>query len=219
MDFILGQFSNSIDTIKSDEIKKTVLLQSSKYSRIARSPVRISLSMMSYPLKNEMFNNPYRPTAVLLEGRFVSAYRGRLAPEYLRVLDSIKFPFKPVCDNENRMIVTSIGDIFSSDYSTKDGIMPMGYYKYEGTFYANKNFLLNCLEYLTDRSGVLEARSKDVKLRLLDVARVKNERTMWQVVNVVIPVAAVLIFASCYLFIRKRRYEEKSSSKPSSANA
>ena len=156
-----------------------------------------------------MFNKPYRPVAVLLEGKFTSAYKNRLAPEFLHFLDSMKTPFKPECDSENSMIVTSVGDLFSNDYSTKSGVIPMGYYKFNGQYYANKSFLLNCLEYLTDHSGILESRSKQVKLRLLDNGRAKDEKTQWQVINVSIPIALVLVFASCYLFFRKRRYEIK----------
>jgi len=209
MDFIMSGFSNSIDTLKTSGITKTILLQSSKYSRTASSPVRVSLSMMNYPLKNEMFNKPYRPVAVLLEGQFHSVYQNLLAPQYLRLLDSLKQPFKPVCDTENKMIVISSGDIFSNGYTAKDGVLPIGYYQYTGEFFSNKNFLLNCLEYLTDNSGILEARSKEVKLRLLDNGRAKDEKATWQVVNVGIPIAIVLIFASGYFFFRKRRYETK----------
>lgn len=209
MDVVMGSFSNTIDTIKSDGISKTILLHTSKYSRSARAPVRVSLSMMSYPLKHEMFTKAYMPVAVLLEGRFSSVYQNRLAPSYLRLLDSLKHPFKAVCDKPNSMIVVSVGEAFSNGYSAKDGILPMGYYQFTGEYFANKNFLLNCMEYLTDHSGVLEARSKDVKLRLLDKGRLKDEKGKWQFVNVAIPIASVLVFASFYLFFRKRRYEQK----------
>ena len=218
MDFILGRFTNSIDTLLTNGIKKTVLLQSSKYSRTSQAPVRVSLTMMSFPLNNEMFNKPYRPVAILLEGKFTSAYKNRLAPEFLAFLDSLHMPFKQECDSNNSMIVTSVGDLFRNDYTTKSGVIPMGYYLYDGKYYANKSFLLNCLEYLTDPSGILESRSKQVKLRLLDTGRGTTEKTQWQVVNVGIPIAAVLVFASCYMFFRKRRYEVKQNTKnPSDA--
>ena len=207
MDFVKAGFSNSIDTIRSAGIKKTILLQSSKYSRTSRSPVRVSLTMMNYPLKNEMFNKPYQPVAVLLEGKFHSAYQGILAPEFIKYMDSVHQKFKPVCDSENSMIVVSAGEIFSNDYTTKDGMLPMGYYRFTGDFFANKDFLLNCLEYLTDHSGILEARSKEVKLRMLDNGRAKEEKATWQFVNVAIPIFIVLVFASAYFFFRKRRYE------------
>lgn len=221
MDFIRGGFTNTIDTVKSGAIRKTVLLQSSKYSLKPNAPARVSLSEMTYPVKEAMFNKSYLPVAVLLEGKFHSAFENKLAPEFLRLLnDSLKQPYKAVCDSDNHMIVTSVGDIFLNSYSTKDGVMPMGYYRWTGEFYANRDFLLNCIEYLTDRSNILEARSKEVKLRLLDKGRIKDEKTMWQFVNVAIPIGAVLIFASGYFFFRKRKYETKLTQQNSpSANA
>ena len=209
MDFILGGFTNSIDTIKSSGIKKTVLLSSSKLSRTSMAPLRVSLSVMNYPMLDEQFNKPYRTCAILLEGKFHSVYQNKLAPESLKFMDSLHMSFKSECDSSTKMIVTSVGDIFNNDYTTRDGVLPLGYYKWTGEFFSNRNFLLNCLEYLTDNSGVLESRSKQVKLRLLDASRAKKEKTTWQVVNVGIPIAMVLVFASCYLFFRKRKYENK----------
>jgi ABC-2 type transport system permease protein len=85
----------------------------------------------------------------------------------------------------------------------------MGYWKFTNERFSNRDFLLNCVEYLTDRSGLLAARSKDVKLRLLDAGRIKNEKNNWQLLNICIPIALILVFASCYLFFRKRKYETK----------
>jgi len=188
------------------------LLTTSKYSLKAPTPVRVSMSMMNYQMKEQMFTKSYLPVAVLLEGRFHSAFENKLAPEFLRYLgDTLKQPYKAVCDSDNRIIITSIGDAFVNRYNEKDGVLPMGYYRWTGEYLANRDFLLNSIEYLTDRSNILEARSKDVKMRLLDNARVKDEKTTWQFVNVVIPIAIVLVFASAYFFFRKRRYEVKAN--------
>lgn len=214
MDFIIGGFTNSIDTISAAEINSTVLLESSKYSRTSSSPVTVSFTKITYPGRMENFNKPYRPVAVLLEGRFVSLYKNRLARSYLATLDSLNEPFKPQCDSAGSMIVTSIGNIFQNDFSTKDGPMQLGYYKYTAEHFANRDFLLNAVEYLTDHSGILEARSKDVKMRLLDKGRAIEEKTQWQWINVAVPIALVLVFGSFYLFMRKRRYEVKKNIKP-----
>jgi hypothetical protein len=125
------------------------------------------------------------------------------------MLDSIGQPFKAACDTPTSMIVISDGDVFANNVSPTTGPMEMGYWRYTDNMYANKSFLLNCLEYLTDHSGLLEARSKDHRLRLLDEGRVKAERKTWQFVNIGIPILLVLIFASAYLFFRKRKYERK----------
>ncbi len=209
MGFLFGKFTNSIDTLKVSDVTKTVLLQSSNISRVASAPVRVSLSMMNYEMNDAQFNKPYRPVAVLLEGKFTSAFKNRLAPEFLKFLADSSLPFKQACDSSTSMIVSSIGDLFGNAYSTTSGVLPMGYYRYDGHLYANKTFLFNSLQYLTDHSGILETRAKQVKLRLLDSSRVKDEKTEWQLINVGVPVALVLMFASGYLFFRKRRYETK----------
>ncbi len=211
MNAVMCQFANSIDTVAEGSIKKTILLESSKYSRVTPSPARVSLTMMKYVPQPEMFNKPYKPVAVLLEGKFKSAFQNRLSPGTLRMLrDSlINRPFVQGCKDDNSMIVVSDGDVMLNDYTASSGPMPLGYWHYTKDMFANKIFLLNCLEYLTDHSGLLEARSKELKLRLLDAGRAKKEKTEWQIINVGVPIILVLIFASAYIFFRKRRYEVK----------
>lgn len=210
LDPVMTTFASSMDTIANPEIKKTVLLASSKYSRVAPHPVRVSLSMMQYKPDNRMFNKPYQPVAVLLEGKFKSVFNNRLEPEFIKVLkDSLKMPFRSSCDTTTSMIVISDGDMFENDYSEREGTMEMGYWRFTRNRFSNKTFMLNCMEYLTDKSGLLESRSKDVKLRLLDNGRVKTEKTMWQWINIGVPSGLILVFASVFLFFRKRRYEKK----------
>lgn len=209
MDAIMGFFVSSIDTISNPEVKKTILLESSNYSRVTPSPVRVSLAMTKFAPRPELFNKPYQPVAVLLEGKFQSIFQNRLAPSFLKILsDSLKTPFKAQADSIGSMIVISDGDMLLNEFSQNQGMLEMGYWRFPPTRYANKAFFMNCIEYLTDHSGLLEARSKDLRLRLLDAGRVGKERTTWQFVNIGIPIILVLIFAACYLFFRKRKYEK-----------
>ncbi len=210
MDAVMGRFVSSIDTIDKTNNTKTILLESSKYSRSDPSPVRVSLNMIRFQPETKYFNKPYRPVAVLIEGRFNSLFQNRMAPDFLKVLnDSLNYHFKAFTDTTTKMIVIADGDMFLNDMTGTTGMEEMGYWRYTQNLFANKNFLLNCLEYLTDPNSMLEARSKDLKLRLLDAKRVEAEKTKWQMVNVVVPVVLVLVFASAYLFFRKRRYETK----------
>ncbi|MGN6566742.1 MAG: gliding motility-associated ABC transporter substrate-binding protein GldG [Flavipsychrobacter sp.] len=210
MDGVFSRFASSIDTVKDPSIKKTVLLASSQYSRVTPAPIRVNLSLLQFPPREEMFKSPYHPVAVLLQGKFPSVFQNRLPVSFLQVLrDSLKHPFKANCDSTSSMIVVSDGDIMMNDYNSS-GPLEMGYWQYTRDHFANKSFLLNCMDYLTDPNSMLEARSKDLRLRLLDSGRVEKERLTWQFVNIGIPVLAVLIFASAYIFFRKRRYERKS---------
>lgn len=208
MDGVMSKFASSIDTVGDPAVRKTVLLESGQYSRVSAAPVRVSLSMMRYPPKASLFNRPFQPAAVLLEGRFKSVFKDRLHPQFLQILrDSLKRDFKAEADTDGAMIVVGDGDILSNDFSRQDGPYEMGYWTPDKIRYANKTFMLNCLEYLTDPGSPLEARSKDLTLRLLDTDRVRKEQSKWQIINIAVPLALVLVFASVYLFFRKRRYE------------
>lgn len=208
MDAIIGKFVSSIDTIDNRTTKKTILLQSSTYSRAASSPVRVSLSMLRYNPDTRLYNKPNKAAAVLVEGQFFSLYQNRIPMDFLQLLnDSLKYPFKGRSDSAGKMIVIADGDIMLNNYTQARGMEEIGYWDYTHSLFANKNFILNCLEYLTDPKSLLEARSKDLKLRLLDQKRAKDEALKWQFVNIGIPILLVLIFASAYLFFRKRRYE------------
>ncbi len=209
MDAVMGKFASSIDTIATPLNHKTILLESSQYSRSVPAPVRVSLSMLRFDPDPKLFKNPFRPTAVLVEGNFSSLFENRMAPMFLSVLrDSLRYPFKVATDIATCIIVLSDGDMLLNEFSNQQGVLELGYWQFTQKLFANKNFVLNCIEYLTDPNSLLEARSKNSKLRLLDADRVKEEKTMWQVVNILIPIALVLVFASAFIFFRKRRYEK-----------
>ena len=208
MDAVMFSNVSSIDTVANPEVRKTILLHTSPRSRRSPSPVRISLSSIKYKPKVEMFRERNIPMAVLLEGKFLSSYTNRIDPNFLAIYrDSLHKTFLPACEKENRMIVVSDADVFLNDFSERRGPMECGYYKYTDQLFANKTFLLNCMEYLTDDFGLLVARNKTLQLRLLDRVRIKKERIQWQLLNVGLPIALVLFFASGYFFFRKKKYE------------
>ncbi|MEN9340138.1 MAG: gliding motility-associated transporter substrate-binding protein GldG, partial [Bacteroidota bacterium] len=187
-----------------------ILLHSSKYSRRIPAPVRVSLAALQFKPKPEMFKERDIPMAVLLEGKFRSIYNNRLDPNFLHVYeDSLHKKFLPACPKDNAMIVISDGNVFLNDESPSRGPMECGFYKYTEQLFANKSFLLNSLEYMTDKYGLLEARNKDIKLRLLDNAKIRKEKLFWQLLNIALPIAIILFFASGYLFFRKKKYEGK----------
>jgi ABC-2 type transport system permease protein len=210
MDAVMFTNVSSMDTIGNPEIKKTILLTSSERSRRVPSPVRISLSSLKFKPQAEMFKEKNIPLAVLLEGKFQSAFANRVDPNFLRIYtDSLKKDYAIECEQPNKMIVVSDGDVFINDFSQNRGPMECGYYKVTDQLFANKTFILNCLEYLTDDYGLLEARNKSLQLRLLDGVRVKNEKIQWQLLNIALPIALILMFASAYFFFRKKKYEGK----------
>lgn len=209
MDLVMSRFTSSMDTIKGGDIRKTILLTSSRNSRQVRVPAEISWeSIRSKPNPRE-FREAYLPAAVLLEGHFPSLFRNRLDQAQLHAirLASGK-PFLERTAAANRMIVVSDGDIITNAVSKQNGPLQMGINEFNPDFvFANKEFFLNCLEYLTNTSGIMETRNKELTLRLLDPQKVKHERGKWQLICFAAPVGLVLLFAMVFQFIRQRRFE------------
>jgi gliding-associated putative ABC transporter substrate-binding component GldG len=149
------------------------------------------------------------PIAVVIEGGFSSLYENRMDPSFMSIYqDSLGKKFKAHTDKDSRMIVVSDADIMLNDFSAKRGPAELGFYTSTSKYYANKTFLLNCVEYLVDDDNLLEARSKDVQLRLLDKKRVNNNKTTIQFLNIALPILVVIFLGSSYFFFRKRKYEK-----------
>lgn len=209
LDNVLSIFPNSIDTVKNN-IKKTVLLASSERSRTLSTPAIVSLNSIKTEEDKKTFNQPFVPVAVLLEGRFSSLYTNRLSTGELDTLAGLyKQPFRAATEKDNKMIVVSDADIVTNVVTAKEGPLPMGQNQFNHYQYANKDFFLNCIQYLTDSSGILDTRSKDFTLRLLDPQKTEEGRTLWQLLSIGLPVVLVLLFGGVYQAVRKRKYQGK----------
>lgn len=203
LDVIKVDFVSSIDTIAAKGIKKTILLQSSKYSRAKLAPVRVDLRMVNMPLDEKRFNDPYRNVAVLLEGEFESVFKNHIDP---KIAKDSAIGYKENGVN-TKMIVISDGDIIRNDIDYRSQkALPLGYDKYTNQTYGNKNFILNCMNYLCDDSGLISVRARELTLRLLDKKKLKNERLKWQLINTVLPLLALVVFAVVYNIRRKQKY-------------
>lgn len=198
------QFANGIDTVPSPGIKKTVLLKSSGNSRIVHHPHRITLQLAGMNLSPALFDNGEQNLAVLLEGEFTSFYKNRLAPETLKNPDYGDFQEK---GNEGKVIIVADGDVVANGINSASGQQyALGYDRFTGQSFANKAFVMNCMDYLLDETGLFELRSKDYKLRLLQQGKVKNEQVLWQAINLVAPVLLLILAGLAYNFIRRRKF-------------
>ncbi len=209
--FVSGRFVNSIDTVGDDGIKKTILLSTSANSRSIATPALISVLENVREPENEKFKKANIPVAVLLEGKFQSFFSNRLSQAMSDSLAAYGAVFLPQCISDNKMIVVADGDIVLNSVVKGNEPIPMGMNPY--TFgsqrefaFANKDFLQNCLDYLINSSNLSEAKAKDYTLRLLDKNKMEKDKSKWQIINIIIPVLLVFLFAVVYQFIRKRKY-------------
>lgn len=201
------EFVSSMDTVGARGVKKTVLLTTSPYTRILNAPVRVNLGIMQTEPKPEQYNKTDRAITVLLEGTFESLYKNRIPPE---IQNSPDIKFKEKSDT-TKMIVISDGDVIRNGVARSGGIIPMGYDRYTNTIYGNKSFILNCIDYLCDDSGLITVRSKELKLRMLDKTIVKDNVLNLKIANVSLPLVLLIAFGVIKSRARKRKYAKKNS--------
>jgi ABC-2 type transport system permease protein len=209
MSAVMLQFAGTIDTIntRKNDLKKTVLLSTSPYSRADATPVRVDVNTVRTKPKPEEFSAGNKPVAVAIEGKFPSLFKNRLDPSTLAMIDTIPdVTYKEESEN-NKMVVISDGDVIRNEFDAKRGqTSPLGYYKYTGETFANKDLIINAIEWLNDDNGIISARNKDIKLRLLDKPRIKESKLQWQLLNLLLPLVIVLLFGLGYSLWRKRKY-------------
>ena len=192
-------FVGSIDTVKtSSTVRKTVLLHSSPYTKVANTPYEVSLqSALDQPIQ-EQFANGEQATAVLLEGEFESIFKNRLNAL------SKKLPFTEL-SSTTKMLIISDGDI-AQNQIIRGVVLPLGYDNYEKRQYGNKDFILNSIDYLLEEDALIDVRTRELKMRLLDVQKINQERGFWQLINLLIPIALILIFGLIKQYLRKKKY-------------
>jgi gliding-associated putative ABC transporter substrate-binding component GldG len=196
IDPVLLKFPSTIDTLQNS-ISKTVLLQSSPFSKVLGTPATIAIEEIAENPTQEEYNNGSQIFGVLLEGEFSSAYTTRVKP--FETSD-----FKSNGKN-NKMLVISDGDIIANE-TFRGEPLPIDKDKWTNQPYGNAAFLLNTIHYMTDDSGILKLRSKNLQIQFLDKKKAFEERTKWQLINILLPLIVLALFSFGFHFFRKRKY-------------
>ena len=191
-------FASPIDTLKNG-IKKTVLLQSSQYSKTIGTPSEINLNIVTEKTSPADYANKGNINlSVLLEGSFHSAFENRVLP-----FKESSFLSK---GKPTKMIVVADGDIARNQLDKNMMPVELGYDQRTGNLYDNKDFMMNCVNYLLDDTGLINIRSKDVELPLLDKEKVYENYTTTQFITIGLPILILLVFGLVFTFLRKRKY-------------
>jgi len=200
LDGLKFEFTNPIEVLKNN-IKKTVLLQSSPYSKSVGTPIQVNLNMVQdRPEQKDFSGNGNIPVAVLLEGKFNSVYQNRVLPFAEKDFIST--------GKESKMILISDGDVVKNQLDKNFQPLELGFDKWTNNLYANKEFMLNCVNYLLDDNGLINIRSKEVTLPILDTQKVVENYTYSQIVTIGFPIALVLLFGVVFTYLRKKKYSK-----------
>ncbi|WP_372792836.1 gliding motility-associated ABC transporter substrate-binding protein GldG [Lutibacter sp.] len=191
------KFTNSIDTLKNG-IQKSILLQSSPLSTTVGTPSIISLKTITEPQNPSEYTNGNKPIAVLLEGNFKSGYNGRVKP--------FKIENPKEKGSYTKMVIISDGDIIANEIS-KGKPLELGINKWTNQRYGNKEFLLNTVNYLLDDTGLINIRSKKVKIDFLNKQKAFEETLKWQLINILFPLILLALFGLIFNYSRKKKYQ------------
>ena len=194
------EFVNTIDLLKQGvHLKKTPLLQSSPLSATVGMPALVNFSAISAAQKPDIkrFNKQYLNLAALIEGNFTSNYKNRVKPFH--------YPQHKDENKAGKVIVIADGDMIKNQLE-KGKPLALGFDKFTGRTYGNKEFLLNAVNYLLDDTGLLKVRNKEVKIPILDVERIAKEKQKWQFINIGVPLLILVLFGLGYTFYRKNKY-------------
>ena len=224
LDPVKADFVSSLDTTTSSpKIRKIPLLKTSEYTKVASAPVFISLEIIGQHIQlltngteaqaRAMFpDKKGKIAAYLLNGKFHSFYENRIP---VSLSEAQEIGFKTESPNTS-MIVIADGDIIRNqfanlDYAKKNGYsvgtpLTLGYDQYTNILYGNKRFIENSISYLLEGEGLINIRSRELKIRLLNDHKVKSNTVMLQLVNVVLPSAIMIVLGIILTFLRKKKY-------------
>jgi ABC-2 type transport system permease protein len=209
MNAVKGEFSSTLDTVEATGIKKIPLLLSSANARSVAAPHTVSLEMLYNRPDPRAFTQSNLMPAILLEGSFESAYANRLAPKAGVGLPQLKK------SPETAMAVFSDGDFIRNQVNLinpeipRGQPLPLGYDQYMGIQYGNDDLVLNTVDYMLDDIGLMQTRTRDVKLRLLDGEMIVAEANYWKFLNVALPELVLALAAFIFFLQRKRRYARR----------
>ncbi|WP_375235348.1 gliding motility-associated ABC transporter substrate-binding protein GldG [Winogradskyella sp.] len=196
VDLVKFDFASQIDTLKNN-IRKTILLQSSERTKLEGPLKSISLASVTQKPDEENYNQGKQTLAVLLEGEFKSVYKNRILP----------FEIESFIDNgqQSKMIIISDGDVIKNEVS-RGRPLQLGFERMSGRTFGNKEFLLNAVNYLLDDTGLINIRTKSIEVAFLDSEKVEEQKTTWQLINIALPLFLLGIFGLIFNYIRKRKY-------------
>ena len=196
LNLVKFDFANQIDTLKNN-LDKTILLETAPLTKLEGTPKEVSLELVTQDQDPQTFDKGNQTLAVLLEGEFNSVYSNRVKPFKLEKNLNKSIPSK--------MIVIADGDVIKNDV-TRNVPQELGFDRWTGQTYGNKEFLLNAVNYLLDDNGLINIRSKEIAVAFLNQEKITSEKTKWQLINILLPLILLAAFGLVFNYLRKKKY-------------
>lgn len=209
LNYVKSQFASSLDTLSGSagQVTKTILLATSQASRKRDVPLYINMEEVTVQPDPALYHYENLPVGILLEGKFESFYKNYPVPEGVTPSG-----WKMITEGEpTSLFILSDGDIAANEVQFEQGAFraqPLGYDRYTRQTFGNREFIMNVVNYMTDETGLMELRSREFKLRLLNNELIiqKSQLLKWKLINTLLPLLLVMISGVVIQVVRRRRY-------------
>lgn len=202
IDAVYTRYLSSLDTVGgAGQVRRTPLLMTSPYTKILAAPVLVAYNEARQQPEPSEYRGGTQLASVLLEGTFASLFQNRILPD-----DPRKGTFKASGPN-GKVLICADGDVIVNDFDTRRNTpFPLGYDRVSQNVFGNKDFVLHALDYMLDPDGLITARAKQISIRPLDKIRVQEERTPWQIFNLLLPIGFIGLFGAVRYVLRRRKF-------------
>ncbi len=202
IDAVFTRYLSTIDTVGgASGLQKTSLLMTSPYTRILKAPVLVAYNEARQQPEPSEYREGVKLSALLMEGTFTSLYQNRILPD-----DPRKATFQAT-GTPGKVLLCADGDVIVNDFDFRRNTpLPLGYDRVSKNVFGNKDFLLHSIDYMLDPDGLITARTKQISIRQLDKVRIQEERTQWQLLNLLLPVGLVALFGGIRYGLRRRKF-------------
>ena len=196
---VSATFCSDLTAVGDDpDIRHNILLASSQHSRITLVPGEVNLGEISQDPR--LFNLSYLPVAMSLEGRFHSLFEHRLTPESV-----VQKGDKLTVSTQAKQIVVASGSVISNDLQQGQPL-PAGYDRYSRMQFANRDFVLNSVLWLSGYADILSLRQKTIPLRMLNKTQLQSGLTLSVTLSLILPLLILAIAGVTVQLLRKHRY-------------
>ncbi|MBU1820698.1 MAG: gliding motility-associated ABC transporter substrate-binding protein GldG [Bacteroidetes bacterium] len=206
IDAVFTKYLSTLDTVGGGSaLLKTPLLMTSPYTKTLNAPVLVAYNEARQQPEPQEYQGGVKLSALLVEGAFTSLYQNRILPE-----DPRKATFKAT-GSPGKVLLCADGDVLVNDFDTRRNTpFPLGYDRVSQNIFGNKDFVLHALDYMLDPDGLITARTKQIRVRQLDKVRIQQERTQWQLLNMLLPVGLVALLGGIRYGLRRRKFGRRS---------
>lgn len=184
-----------------DGLKKTTLLATSSNSKLTTTPAKVDLSLFNGAEQD--FQYAFIPVAASIEGVFTSLFAHLLPPEGVE----LHAPLRKQSETTKQVVVAA-GSTIRNEWQQGQPL-PLGYDRYTQTQFGNRDFMVNAVLYLTDDTGWMSLRQKQITLRLINDQRAREARITAQVISIIIPLLILCLVGIGVTIVRRQKYTKR----------